>query len=186
MIEADGTPTTIKVTSTITVTPSQGDPSGQSQPMEVSPPAEQTGARAAAQPAHHQLAPDTHPTEGEQQQSVEQTTAPQPVQPETVSQVERQESKRLRQEKTDKLTRIMLEIIYRSQPGVSPAADIVNQAVLNFASYASQYSQLAEARSALPRYAEKCMKNHYNHYAQRAMMGYDDDQELMPLSWQMN
>ena len=92
---------------------------------------------------------------------MEQTTAPQPVQPETVSQEERQEELRRRQEKTDKLTRIMLEVIkkFKSEPGIMPAADIVNKAVLNFATFASQYSQLSEAQPALPRYAEKCMKN---------------------------
>ena len=90
-----------------------------------------------------------------------------------------QERQRLRQEKSDKLTRAMLEVIYRTESGITPAADIVNKAILNFAIFASQFGQLSEAQPSLARYAEKCMKNHYDHFTKRAMMGYDDHQDLV-------
>ena len=90
-----------------------------------------------------------------------------------------QERQRLRQEKSDKLTRIMLGVIYKSDIGIAPAAEIINKAVLNFAIFASQFSQLSEAQASLPKYAEKCMKSHYDHYAQRAMLGHDDNPDLV-------
>ena len=89
------------------------------------------------------------------------------------------EPQRLRKERTDKLTRIMLEVIYRSDTGIEPAAEIINKAVVNFANYATQFDQVAKAQVLLPGYAEKCLKNYYDHYAERAMLGYDDDQELV-------
>ena len=43
-----------------------------------------------------------------------------------------------RQQRVDKLTRIMLESIHSHDIGITPASDMIYQAVLSFAEYASQ------------------------------------------------
>ena len=53
-------------------------------------------------------------------------------------------------EKIDKLTRIMLESIYSNDIGIAPAAEIIHKAVLNFATFASQFDHLAMAQDKLP------------------------------------
>ena len=167
------------MTSAVIATRAQENTPGQTQPMDVSQPTEQLEQGVESQPSDQQHSQDTTPVGTAPQQPAEQMSAPHSDQPGTVSQDEMQERQRLRQEKSDKLTRTMLEVIYRSDIGIAPAADIINKAVLNFAIFASQFGQLSEAQASLPRYAEKCMKNHYDHYTKRAMMGYDDDQDLV-------
>ena len=85
----------------------------------------------------------------------------------------------LRQAKIEKLTRIMLESIYSSDVNVASASEIIYKVVLSFATYATQFEHIAMAQDKLPNYAGKCMSNYYEHFAQRAMEGLDDDQELV-------
>ena len=82
-------------------------------------------------------------------------------------------------EKIDKLTRIMLESIHNRDIGIAPAAEVIHKAVLNFAVYASRFDDLAQAQDKLHDYAGRCMTNFYEHYAQRAMQGYEDDPEIV-------
>ena len=84
-----------------------------------------------------------------------------------------------RQEKIDKLMRIMLESVHSNDIGIAPASEIIYKAVLNFATFATQFDHIAMAQEKLPDYAGRCMSNCYEHYAQRALQGLDDDSELV-------
>ena len=84
-----------------------------------------------------------------------------------------------RQRRIDKLTRIMLESIHSHDIGIAPASEMIYNAVLSFAEYASQFEHLAMAQDKLPDYAGTCMSAYYEHYVQRALQGLDDDTELV-------
>ena len=71
-------------------------------------------------------------------------------------QQEMSEEDRCQQEKTDKLTRIMLESIYSNDIGISPAAEIIYKAVQNFAIFASQFDYIAMAHVSGKRGYEIC------------------------------
>ena len=68
---------------------------------------------------------------------------------------------------------------YSNDIGITPAAEIIHKAVLNFATFASQFDHLAMAQDKLPEYAGRCMSNYYEHYAQRALQGLEDDSEIV-------
>ena len=74
----------------------------------------------------------------------------------------------------------MLESIHSKDIGIAPAAEAIHQVVLNFAQYASQFDHLSQAQSKtsglLP---ARCMQNFYDHYANRAMQGHEDDPEIV-------
>ena len=84
-----------------------------------------------------------------------------------------------RKERIDKLTRIMLESIHSQDIGIAPASEMIYQAVLSFAKFASQFDHLADAQDKLPDYAGTCMSAYCEHYAQRASQGLDDDAEVV-------
>ena len=168
VIAADGTPTTLTVTSTTTTSHGPGVSPGQSQPMEVSPSVEETRVGTAMQSSHHQSTQDTSPIGAAKHQSAKQSTASQSAQPEVISRDEQPEGQTAKQQKVDKLTRIMLEVIYSSDPTITRAAEVIQQAVTNFAEYASQFSQLSQAQPALAGYAVKCMKVLKSHSIQWA------------------
>ena len=134
---------------------------------------------SAVQQQPTEYSPSTASVSAVQQQPTEQSPTAQPSHQGIVPQEEVQEAQRLQQERSDKLTRIMLEVIHRSDIGIAPAAEVFHKAVVNFANYAAQFDQLARAEEKLHAFAEMCMKNHYDHYTERAMLGYDDDQELV-------
>ena len=77
------------------------------------------------------------------------------------------------------LTRIMLESIHSHDIGIAPASEMIYKAVLSFAEFASQFDHLAMAEDKLPDYAGTCMSAYYEHYAQRALQGLDDDTEVV-------
>ena len=56
---------------------------------------------------------------------------------------------------------------------------MIQKAVLNFATFASQFDHLAMAQDKLPEYAGNCMSAYCEHYAQRALQGLDDDSEIV-------
>ena len=176
VIAIDGTPTTITVTSAVNTTHSQGDMPGQSQSMDVSQPSEQMDQEAESQPA------DQHPSQEAASVGAtpaEQITTSAADHPEASPQEEMSEAERLRQERVNKLTRIMLESIHHRDIGIAPAAEVIHKAVLNFAVYASRFDHLAQAQDKIHDYAGRCMSNFYEHYAQRAMQGYEDDPEIV-------
>ena len=84
-----------------------------------------------------------------------------------------------RQWRIEKLTRIMLESIHSHDIGIAPATEMIYKAVLNFATFASQFDHLAMAQDKLPEYAGNCMSAYYEHYAQRALQGLEDDSEVV-------
>ena len=172
----DGTRTTITVTSAVTTTHPPGDIPGQSQPMEVSPSSEQSAQQAEPQST------DQHPSQETATGGIppaEQGIASVTEHPERAPQEEMSETEKLRQGRVDKLTRIMLESIHQNDIGIRPAAEAIYKAVSNFAVFASQFDHLAQAQDRVPEYAGRCMSNFCEHYAQRAMQGYDDDSELV-------
>ena len=115
---------------------------------------------------------DTHsPAEPPNTQRMDQQDEP--------PQQEMSETDDPRQQKINKLTRIMLESIHSNDIGILPAAEIIHTAVLNFATFATQFDHLAMAQDKLPDYAGKCMSNYYEYYAQRALQGLDDDSVLV-------
>ena len=73
----------------------------------------------------------------------------------------------------------MLESIHSQDIGINPASEMIYQAVLNFAEYATQFDHLAMAEDKLSDYAGSCMSSYSNHYAQRALQGFEDDPELV-------
>ena len=124
---------------------------------------------------------ESQPTDQQTSQRPESTGADQQVPTEQTAQAtaEESEAQRIRQERTDKLTRIMLESIYRTNIGIGPAAEAIYQVVLNFAQYASQCDHLTKAQSKVQDYSVRCMQNFYDHYANRAMQGHEDDPEIV-------
>ena len=172
-MEAVGTPTATAASATPAFHSQETTP-GQTQPMDVSQPTERPQQEAESQPADQQNSQDTASAGTVQQQPAEQSTATSADHPGTASQEEMSEPQRLRQERIDKLTHTMLEVIHRSDIGIVPAAEAIHKVVVNFAKYATQFDHLAKAQGLLHGYAEKCMKNFYDHYAERAVLGYDD------------
>ena len=168
----DGTQTTITVTSAVTTTHYPGDMPGKSQPLEVSQPFEPMDQEAESQ----------HPSQETASAGVtpaEQGTTSATDHSEAIPQEELSESERLRQEKVDRLTRIMLESIHQNDIGIRPAAEAIHKAVQNFAVFASRFDHLAQAQDKVYDYAGRCLSNFCEHYAQRAMQGYEDDTEIV-------
>ena len=120
LMEAVGTPT-----SAAAAPPSQESTPGQTQPMDVSQSKEQLEQEAESQLVDQQHSQDTVSVGTPQQQPAEQSTATSADHPGTVSQEEMSEPQTLRKERTDKLTRIMLEVIYGSDIGITPAAEVI-------------------------------------------------------------
>ena len=164
------------MTSAVTTTHHSGDKSGQSQPLEVSQPSEQMEQEAESQPVGQHPSQETVSTGGT---PAEQRTTSAADHPEAVPQEELSESERLRQERVDRLTRIMLESIHQNDIGIRPAAEAIHKAVQNFAVFASRFDHLAQAQDKVYDYAGRCMSNFYEHYAQRAMQGHEDDPEIV-------
>ena len=173
----DGTPATTTVTSAVAMTQSQGVTSDQ-------PPVQGTQLREQSLPgvelhsSQQQSSQDTAQvcdTRSPAGQLNTQGTAhpDEPPQQRTSGDDER------RQWRTDKLTRIMLESIHSHDIGIAPAAEMIHKAVLNFATFASQFEHLAMAQNKLQEYAGNCMSAYYEHYAQRALQGLDDDSEIV-------
>ena len=157
LMEAVGTPTNAAA-----ATHSQEDTPGQTQSMDVSQPSEQLNQEAESQPADQQYSQDSASV-GATQPPAEQSTAATAEDPEAAPQEEMSENQRLRQERIDKLTRIMLESIHNRDIGIAPAAEAIHKVVVNFAKYATQFDHLAKAQAMLHDYAGKCMQNFYDH-----------------------
>ena len=130
VVAADGTPTTITVTSTTTTTHGQGDTSGQ-RPAGESQPQEQSSQRDESQSSQQQPSQEAA-QEDATQSPAEQSSTQRMDHPDEPPQQEMSETDRLRQEKVDKLTRIMLESIYSNDTGITPASEIIYKVVLNF------------------------------------------------------
>ena len=105
VVAIDGTPTTITVTSAVTTTHRQGDTSGQ-RAVEESQSIEQSSQRGESQSSQQQPSQDSALV-GATQSPAEQSTT-QRTDHQGPSQEEMSEADRYRQEKIDKLTRIML------------------------------------------------------------------------------
>ena len=158
LTEAVGTPTAM-ATGASPAFHSQETTSGHSQPMDVSQQTEQSQHEAESQPADQLTS-----QEAESQPDDRQTSQP-PESAGTVQQVptkqtaevttEGSEAQRLRQERIDKLTRIMLESIHRRDIGISPAAEATHQVVVTFAQYASQFDHLSKAQRMVQDYSRK-------------------------------
>ena len=177
VVAVDGTPTTVTVTSAVTTTHSQGDTSGQ-RPVEESHPREQSLQGIESHSSQQQRSQETAQVSAAQSPAGQSNTQ-RMDHPDEPPQEEMSESDRCQQWKTEKLTRIMLESIYSNDIGIAPAAEIIHKAVLNFATFASQFDHLAMAQDKLPEYAGNCMSGCYEHYAQRALQGFEDDQEIV-------
>ena len=175
LMEAVGTPPS-RATGAVPAFHTQETTPGQTSSMDVSQPSEQMSQPADSQPTDQHPTQETAPVGAA---PAEQSNTPLTDPPEGTPQEEMSEDDRLRQEKINKLTRIMLESIYSNHTGITPAAEVIHKAVLNFATYAAGLDQLAMAQPKLADYAGKCMANFYEHYAQRALEGYDDDSELV-------
>ena len=202
------TPTTVRATSAVPAISSQETLSGQSQPTEVSPttlsgqgmqqitaatdvtPSTTTEARAATT-AQSQAIQGTEsqssqqePSQGTVQVAAMQSSAGQSDtqemgRPEDPSQQDNLGDDDPRRRRIDKLTRIMLESIHSQDIGINPASEMIYQAVLNFAEYATQFDHLAMAEDKLSDYAGSCMSSYCNNYAQRALQGFEDDPDLV-------
>ena len=129
-----------------------------------------TSQEAESQPMDQQTSQPQESAGADQQVPTEQTAQ---------ATAEESEAQRIRQERTEKLTRIMLESIYRTNIGIGPAAEAIYQVVLNFAQYASQCHHLTTAQSKVQDYSVRCMQNFYDNYANRAMQGHEDDPEIV-------
>ena len=99
--------------------------------------------------------------------------------PGTVSQEEMQESQRLRQESADKLTRIMLEVIYRSDVGITPAADIT---VYTDSSFAPAGRQSQAGIAVFLTYATVRHLIHWQSSKEKKMAESSAESELYALS----
>ena len=148
--------------------------------MEVSQQTEQSQPEAESQPTD-QLTGRRQPTDQQTSQPPESAGTDQQVPTGQTAQAtaEESEAQRLRQERTDKLPRIMLESIHRTNIGIAPAAEAINQVVVNFAQYASKFDHLSKAQGKVQDYSVRCMQNFYDHYANRAMEGHEDDPEIV-------
>ena len=165
------------MTSATTTTHSQRDTSGQ-RPAEESQLREQSSQGIESRSSQQQLSQDTAQL-GDTQSPAGQSGTQRMDHSDEPPQEEMSEEDRRRQWKTEKLTRIMLESIHSNNIGIAPAAEIIHKAVLNFATFASQFDHLAMAQDRLPEYAGNCMSAYYEHYAQRALQGFEDDSEIV-------
>ena len=140
------------MTSTITATPAPGDSPGQSQSMDViiACRANRSLARAvqSAQPQqaseYSSLRREIHSNRWNRYLLHNQPNLTRPL--------KKRRGKDADKKRLNKLARIMLEVLYQNPSlALRQLQELsVNQAVLNFASFASQFSQLSEAQHALP------------------------------------
>ena len=159
---------------------SQETTPGQTSSMDVSQPSEQVEQEAESQPTDQHPSQETAPVGVSPAEQSAPPTADHPEEPPRGQpQEEMSEADQLRQEKINKLTRRMLESIHSRDIGISAAAEVIHKAVLNFATYASKFDQLAMAQAKLPDYAGRCMSNFYEYYANRALQGFEDDPEIV-------
>ena len=123
----------------------------------------------------------SQPTDQQNRQEVSSTSVGQqpPTEQLTETPADMSEPERLRKERADKLTRIMLESIHSRDIGIAPVAEAIHKVVVNFAQYATQFDHLAKAQKMVHDYAGRCMQNFYDHYANRAMQGHEDDPEIV-------
>ena len=188
-------PTPERLTGAVSAISSQETTPGQSQPMEVSTTHSQEDVSGQRPVQESQLGDqssqgiESHSSQQQPSQDTAQVSATQsPAEQSSMQRMDRSDEPpqqgmsgdaEHRQRRTEKLTRIMLESIHSHENGMGPAAEMIYKAVLNFATFASQFDHLAMAQDRLPEFAGNCMSGYYEHYAQRALQGLDDDSEIV-------
>ena len=122
---------------------------------------------------------DSPSAEGSQAQSAHHPAGVWLQPPVLASADEMQDQQRLRQERSEIYTQLMMDSIYEAQPALAPGQELINKAVSKAAEFMSQYDRLEEARPSILQFAGKCLKSHAKYYTDRASMGYDDDDAEM-------
>ena len=160
-------------------THSQGDTSGQ-RPVQESQPREQSSQGIELHSSQQQPSQDTA------QVSATQSPADNRIRRGRIIQMNHLSKRCQRQTDVDRRKLINSRVLCLSLSidiGIAPAAEIIHKAVLNFATFASQFDHLAMAQDKLPEYAGNCMSGYYEHYgidyAQRALQGFEDDSDIV-------
>ena len=122
---------------------------------------------------------DSPSLEGSQVQSAQHSTGVRQQSPTLAPEDEMQEKQRLRQEKLEIYSPLMMDSMYQTEPRLAPGYEVINKAVYKVAEFMSLYDQLEEARPSIVQFAEKCFKGHVTYYTDRAPMGHDDDTEMV-------
>ena len=180
----DGTAHTVSTFSVTTPASDPSDPIEESQQMDVSSQSQQVqSVGATPQPSAQQQpnSSDSPSLEASQAQSAQHSTGVRQQSPALAPADEMQDQQRLRQEKLEIYSQLMMDSMYEAQPRLAPGHEAINKAVYKAAEFMSQYQydQLEEARSSILQFAEKCLKGHVTYYTDRPTMGHDDATEMV-------